>query len=68
MDIEKERAITDALKMNLEFASGQSDISPFFVSLVPLLLTNSDSSPLPATHKTLSVKGSIYKSRYEEAD
>jgi hypothetical protein len=38
MDTEKECTVTDALKMNLEFALEQINVSIFFPFLVPLLL------------------------------
>jgi hypothetical protein len=68
VDIEKERAVTDALKINLKFASEQIDVSIFFLFLVSFLFANPDSSLFPATHKALLVEGSIYKSRSQGAD
>jgi hypothetical protein len=38
VDTEKECTVTDALKMNLEFALEQINVSIFFPFLVPLLL------------------------------
>jgi hypothetical protein len=69
VDTEKEQAVTEALKCNLEFASEQINVSSSFsLYNISSILANPDIPLLAATYRALSIKTLIHKSHSQEID
>jgi hypothetical protein len=68
VDNEKERAITEALKGNLESASQQININVLLSILYYCSIVNSNSPLHPVTHQAVSIEGSIHKGCPQEAN